>query len=290
MDQPLEQNKIPEAPDQLQDKLVKTYATDMAEAMGDNQGGMIKSIIREEEAKQKEHSNPELIKNRIFLGAGVLLIIAALVTLGYFYFSKKSIGTIQVENITPMIFTDKSEKVEIADLNKDQITKAIWDKAAGVDMKYGGVEELAVVKQDKMVGLREFIQAIKSPLVLSGRQFVDDNFLVGVYAWETKSPFILIRMRSIPDIFTSMHDWESKMFYDLHGIFGTEINADTNYLLTKDFEDGIVENKNSRILHTNEGNVALMYVFLDDTHLMIANDLQAVHEVVVRLAGSRIKQ
>lgn len=290
MDQPLEQNKIPGSPDQLEDKLVQTFATDMAQAIGDDHGSMIKSIIREEEAKEKEHSNPELIKNRIFLGAGLLLIIAALATLGYFYFNRRAVGTIQVENITPMIFTDKSDKVEIKDLNKEEVTRAIWGKASSADIKYGGIEELAIVNQDKKVGLREFVQALKSPLVLSGRQFVDDNFLIGVYAWETKSPFILIHMRSIPDIFNNMHDWESKMFYDLHAIFGTEIYADTNYLLTKDFEDGIVENKNARILHSAEGNIALMYVFLDDNHVMIANDLEAVHEVAVRLAGSRIKQ
>jgi hypothetical protein len=39
-----------------------------------------------------------------------------------------------------------------------------------------------------------------------------------------------------------MNKWERKMFADLYGFFGVNLNADTKYLLSKNFEDGFFKN------------------------------------------------
>ena len=53
--------------------------------------------------------------------------------------------------------------------------------------------------------------------------------------------------------FGQMRNWENKMFSDLHDIFGIPLSLDTGYLLTKNFEDGIIQNKNARILRDGSG-------------------------------------
>ena len=80
------------------------------------------------------------------------------------------------------------------------------------------------------------------------------------------------------------------MFSDLHGLFGVDINADTNYLLTKDFEDGIVGNKNAHILRNKDGNMVFEYVFADDTSVVITNKDEVAQEVMLRLASGQIKK
>ena len=80
------------------------------------------------------------------------------------------------------------------------------------------------------------------------------------------------------------------MLYDLHGFFGVNISADTNYLFTKDFEDGIVQNKNARILRDNEGKTVLMYVFADDNTVILTNSDAAVGEIITRLNSGQIKK
>lgn len=102
--------------------------------------------------------------------------------------------------------------------------------------------------------------------------------------------FILMKARSFTDVFPSMRVWEHKMFNDLHTVFGIPINSKTSYLLTKSFTDGIVGNKNARILYTNEGEIALMYIFADETSIIITNSTAASSEVMLRLAGSRIRK
>jgi hypothetical protein len=117
-----------------------------------------------------------------------------------------------------------------------------------------------------------------------------NNFLLGAADQDTKDPFILFQVKSFSDAFNEMRAWEAKMFYDLHDFFGVAVNVDTNYLLTKDFEDGIIQNKNARILYDSGGKIVLMYVFVDDTSIVIGNTEEAVSDVMLRLAASRIKK
>jgi hypothetical protein len=103
--------------------------------------------------------------------------------------------------------------------------------------------------------LRRFIALLKANLqpkvdLPLGDIFVSDNFLMGVVNTETQDFFILLKVRSTADVFESMHAWENKMFIDLGLLFSVAVSPETKYLLTKDFDDCIIENKNARILLT----------------------------------------
>jgi hypothetical protein len=80
------------------------------------------------------------------------------------------------------------------------------------------------------------------------------------------------------------------MLSDLHGFFGINISSDTNYLFTKDFEDGIVENKNARILYDKDGNMVMMYIFADESSVVITDSTQTASEIMLRLASAEKKQ
>jgi hypothetical protein len=97
-------------------------------------------------------------------------------------------------------------------------------------------------------------------------------------------------MRSVADVFDTIRSWENKMFYDLHGFFGIDITSDTNYLLTKDFEDGFVQNKNARILRDKDGKIVMMYIFINDTSFIIANNEAAVREIMLRFSSGIIRK
>ena len=101
---------------------------------------------------------------------------------------------------------------------------------------------------------------------------------------------MLLKMRSIPDIFEILRAWESKMFFDLHGFLGINISPETKYLLTANFEDGIVENKNARILYDLDRKIVIMYVFAEDNSVIITENNAAVREIILRLASSQIKK
>lgn len=288
-----------------ENKIVETYAEDMARVIGDNTQGLVKKIIHGEEEHEEEKKNlsPESKQNKIFMLVGFILLFLSLATLAYFIFFKKDLNTVAVEQqFVPIIFTDKNSFLEIAGFNKDEITQTIFNQANNTKVKIGGIEGIYLTENKQIVGLRKFISLIKSTFAPDENPLlVNDNFLMGVVndpVEDTSSPsssttkdfFILIKIRSIADIFDTMRAWENKMFYDLHGFFGVKINSDTSYLLTKDFENNVIENKNARILYDKDGQIVISYLFADDNSLIITNSIKATREIMLRLASAKKKQ
>ena len=113
---------------------------------------------------------------------------------------------------------------------------------------------------------------------------------MGVVNVETKDFFILLKTRSLADIFSSLRLWESKMFFDLYGFFGIKITPETKYLFIKEFQDGIIENKNARILYDNENKIVMMYIMADNTSIVVTNTKNSAREIILRLTSSQIKK
>jgi heme/copper-type cytochrome/quinol oxidase subunit 3 len=290
------------APDKAPKKIgvVETYAADMTKTIEKAEGGMIRKIIAENEEHEavKKNISPESKRNKLFMFIGVILVFFAFFILVFLFIFKNQISTINVApQGAPIIFTDQTQYKEVAGLTGDQMAQTILNETNATNVKSGGVEGLYLTENKKIIGLRGFLALLKANLDISQNAFVDDNFLLGI-ANENTTPvvgtggnlFILLKTRSFDDIFPALKNWENKIFSDLHGLFGVDINADTNYLLTKNFEDGMVSNKNARILRDQDGKVVLEYIFADDTSIIITNSDIAAQEVMLRLASGQIRQ
>jgi len=279
---------------------VETYAEDMAKVLENDTEGLVKKIIHEEEEHEEEKKNlsPESRRNKIFMLVGALLILLALATLSFFLFNR-NIGTVKVEKqFMPLIFNDKTSFLEVSGLGKEEIAQIVSNQVNATQAKVGGVEGIYLTENKQIIGLRRFIAFIRSSFIPGDNMFfVSDNFLLGVVNAKTNTArisgegfFILLKVRSTADIFDALRAWERKMFFDLYGFLGIKLSSDTNYLLTKGFEDGIVDNKNARILSDQNGEIVLTYVFADNNSVIISNSANAIHEIVLRLASASKKQ
>ncbi len=290
----MEENKINPLMGVVKNKNVKvqTYAEDMAKVI-ENDGSAIKKIIHEEEEREIEKKNlsPESRKNKMFMLVSLVLVLVAIAILFFIVVFRKQISISNIApQFAPLIFTDQNKSLEIGNLNKDKIAQTILNEVNATTVKAGGIEGIYLTDNKQIVGLRKLISLIKGSFIPGQTVFVSDNFLTGVLNGETHNFFILLEVRSFADIFDAVKSWENKMFYDLHGFFGVDINADTNYLVTKDFEDGLVSNKNARILYDKDGKIVLMYVFVDDTSIIITNTQEAAQEVINRLSAGQIRK
>ena len=272
---------------------VETFADDMAGVIGENENGAIKKIIEEEEKYNAAYDkvSPESKKNKIYLYVGILLVALSFGAVIMVYLLRTEIFTVEVApQYVPVVFTDKTEFKEISGLKKEQVIQTILNEAKTGDYKSGGLEGIYLTIDKKVIGFRKFLDLLEANLDRTKIEFIGDNFLIGAYNNDSKDLVILLKMRSVVDVFDTMRGWEGKMFSDSHSLFGVDLNADTRYLLEKNFEDGIVQNKNARILYDNQGKVVMMYVFAEDDSLIITNSESAVMEVISRLTGSQIKK
>ena len=284
----------------LKNKNVETYTADMVKAIESDKGGLIKKIIHEEEEHEAEKVNlsPGSKKNRTFMFIGMVLIFLALIVLIFLAFFNDKINTVPiVPQASSIIFTDQTDFTPIDGLIKEKIAETISNEANNTKIKVGGINGIYLTENKRVISFNRFTTLLKSSLTANQLALISDNFLLGAFksGLSSVSPnigdlFMLIKVRSFSDIFPVMQSWESKMLYDLHGFFGTALSPDTNYLFTKSFEDGIVANKNARILRDNNGQIVLMYVFIDDSSIIITNSELATREVILRLNSSQIKK
>lgn len=289
-----------EPENKIQKKSVQTYAEDMAEVLGADREGLIKKVIHEEEDKEMEKKNlsPDSKKNQVFviLSLTMMLFSAGLVV---FLLLKKDNNTVEIPpQFTPIVFTDKTKFIDISLLSKESIMEKVAKEVESTEIKNGAVEGIYLVDNKQIVGLQKFITLVKGSLSFQTENAFLDNFLIGVSnhknvldpAVTDGDFFILLKVRSFEDIFPDMRKWERRMFSDLYGFFGIDLNVDTKYLLTKNFEDGIIQNKNARILYDDTNNIVLMYVFMNDNFLLITGTEGATREVILRLGGSKVKK
>lgn len=281
-------------------KVIQTYAEDMADVIQGDKGGIIKKIIHEEEAYEEEKmtASPELKKNKTLMVVGFVLVLVALSTT-FFLFFRKNINIVEIEQqFVPLVFNDKSVFFEVLGQTKDKIAQIVLSEVDTTNVKVGGVEGIYLMENKQVVGLRGFISLIKSSFNPGANTaLVSDNFLLGAVLTGLNSTsttkgdfFMLIKVRDTADIFKSLRDWEGKMFSDLHGFFGIDLTGDTGPLLTKNFEDNIIENKNARVLYDKDGSLVMMYIFADANSVIITASQSAAHEIMLRLSGSQTKQ
>ncbi|MEI7709507.1 MAG: hypothetical protein WCI76_02220 [bacterium] len=284
-------------------KLVETYAEDIAKVIQDDRNGLIKKIIHDDERKEldKKNASPESIKNKIFLTLSFAFILVGFGVLLYF-FSRKDAPTVPISaQVTPLVFLDKSSFVEVKDLTKDEVENTIFNASSNTLVKEGGVEGVYPTLNKNVVSLREFINLIKgsftSDVLSNSTLTVEDHFLMGVVNSGSdtaqssgKDFFMLFKVSSVIDTFNSFRTWESKMLFDLQGLFGFVVTPDNKYLFNTAFQDGVVENKNARILYDHNHNIILMYIFADDNSVIITNTENAAKEIMLRLATKQLKK
>ena len=278
----------------IKSKNIETYAEDMASAIETGEEGLVKKIIHEQEKQEEEKKSlsPESQKNKVFMIVGATLIGFGLVALAFLIMVKKNIETVAVERqFVPIIFTDQTDFLEVSDLDKREIAESIKSKTRTSTVEDRAVEGVYLTEHKKVVGLKRFLALLESNFPVAGLGLVKDNFFIGIWGQETKGDlFILLQVRSFTDIFPVLHVWEEKMLADLFRTFGLELTAETNYLLTANFTDGFVENKNARILYDQTGKVVLLYAFVDDTSVVIANSLPAAREAIFRLSAGKVRK
>lgn len=290
-----------ETENKIKNNSVKTYTEDMTKALEGDKGSLIRKIIEEEEKHEDKNRYIYLKskRNRIFMFSSILFIFLSIGILVFSMFLKKEDNLVSIASqYKSLIFTDKTDFMSLDGLSKEKIEEAVYFRTINTEVKKGGIEALYLTENKQVIGLRRLANLLKIEIPEEYTNIIKDNILIGVMnngtdlssGLDKKGFFTILSVNSLSDAFQFFKAWERKMLYDFYGFLGLELSSDTNYLFTKDFEDGIVNNKNARILKDLNGSIILMYVFIDDEHIVLANSEETVGEIILRFASSKIKK
>lgn len=280
-------------------KSIETYAGDMAETIEQSGGSLIKKIIHEQEAAEEEKKkySPESAKNRAFTYASIALLGVGLAAVALIVIFQKDAERVEIPpQFIPLVFTDKTDFIDITDTKKAEIAAKVRAKAVSLAMPGGKVAGLYFTNNQKTLGFQSFLESIESNFPTGGFDLVEENFFTGVRGSDGSNEqsggdlFFVLKAESFVGIFPVLREWETKMFNDLGLFFQDGASPLYTALLTADFEDGFVLNKNARFLTDEAGSLALLYVFVDDNTVVIADSFDAAEEAILRLSAGDVRK
>lgn len=280
--------EIPQAP---KNAVVKTYAEDMASAMDNVTPRDIKNIIQQEEESLKieENISPQSTQNKTLMIISVLLILASIAGVFIVLFLQQNKKTVEVKKQSShILFVDKNIFLNIDGLTKNQVIQSVVNESINTTIRTGDVESIYLLENNNVIGWKRFLELTGIAVPQEILDNTEDDFMIGIHKETTTSIFFLLKVKSFTDIFPGMKLWEANIFEGLHTFFGKDINIDTKYLLTKDFENNVVLNKNSRILKDTMGETVLEYIYAEENSVVIISNEEAATEIMLRLAANRL--
>lgn len=299
---------------------LRTYESDIADAIRNEESSIIKIAVAEKKREQTmEPLKPEPSKvNFLMLGLSILLVLAGLATLGTFvYVMIKQAGTRPVETATETKVAATETSREISVKPADNIIDALKNAQASLTPEDGPLASLVFLQSTTTVGAKgtpmsaeTFMGRLSSGAPSWLVRSFEQNFIVGFYLRGSENqPFIILKTSSYENAFSGMLTWENTIAGDLKRILpqytettvirpavatttkktGTTTPAAATTTIVASipyadhFEDIVVRNKNVRALKDMSGNIILMYSFPDKETLIITSSDAAIKEIFSRL-------
>jgi hypothetical protein len=274
-------------------KSIRTYQSDMADAVRMNEGSVIKIAVAEQERKareQKEEVKTERVGTAFAVGSIILAVIAVGV-LGYSFIAtrEKEVVITGTPLNQSLIRNDGTQALSISGKNKQEISKELLTLTSSPQERENFVLNINPITDESNSKIRpnakEFISALDTGMPGALYRSLGDDYMLGsVTINGVGSPFLILRPTSFDYAYSGMLQWEKKMLDDLFIMYGINVAGENEYLFSKPFQDSILKNQDARVLYDNEGQVKLLYLFVNNDDLIIvAKDESAVVEVLNRL-------
>ena len=253
---------------------LRTYSSDMADAVRENEISVIKVALAEKAKREKEEDfrvkSEGTGLQKVLLVIGSIIFIALGLIGSYFLFEKSQ----QQVASQPAVF-------DLAALVKAPLAVA------------GSPQSIHALFFTKTIGsttnelsLPDFLTALNlsAPGALTRSLTA---YMVGTYnsVDTTQKPhlFLMFQTQDYNQAYASMLQWEPTMLGDVAPLFGIDISGDNNSLLRKPFKDILINNNDARVLYDANGNALLYYIFIDKNDFIITDSQEAIREVTIRL-------
>ena len=264
---------------------LRTFSSDVAEAVKREQGSIIKVAVNEYERRQHEQENvsPTSKKNILFLTVGIIFLAGAAGLLFYTLLSRpKDNLPAPAPAKSSIIYADFHTGLVIDRLTGSRLAERLRNQIA-LSGKSGTIEDIYLTENGGLVETERFLALLGAHTQPNLTRSLTNEFMVGSYkTTDSGHAFIVLQTRDFANTFAGMLDWEGRLWEDFYKIFGTETPGQVTDLARSDFEDLLIKNKNARALKRADKTIAILYIFLDEKNLLIADNVETVTEVLAR--------
>lgn len=281
----------------------KTSTVTIAMAEDKRRIGKLLSTTEEEERLARSGS-------RVAIIAAIILIFAGLTILGWFVFIRKTpIQTVPAYIASTIITADQSKEIAVDNLTRRSFIDKIIAEKNTLNITLGSVAEFILTKgkaeEKKRIDTSTFMTILQTQAPSSLERSLAGEFVFGLHSGSGGyKPFIIFKTDSFQETFASMLNWETTLPNDLGPIFLSGDTNQTNNLVATTTEtkmatssetgatngnfhlkwsDAVLRNKDARVVKDQNGQIVLLYSFVDQKTLIITTNENTLKELMDRL-------
>jgi hypothetical protein len=150
-----------------------------------------------------------------------------------------------------------------------------------------------------ILSAQDFLSLISPQIPPDLLRTIRPTYLLGVHVYNNNQAFLIFHVDSYEQAYSGMLAWEEYLDKDLMPLFTytprvriPEENVTTSTpalsFQQTTFADKIVENHDSRVIQNTNGDINLLWTFLDRNTLVIATNEATLREIISRLKNSPI--
>lgn len=305
-------------------KNLRTYQGDVAEAIKNQNASVLTITLAEKkkkdkrEAEEPKQKDPEKGKKIWSVLISVLLIVLGVGTVVVFYYLQKQapIPVVTTPGTAPeetIIGYNTKKGISIDTTTREKFISVINGERLGEEIQPNEVAYIFLNKNVqagiRALNTKELFAILDTKIPGATLRSFGDQFMFGFFRDERVEPFLLIRIASYENAFDGMLKWEDTLKDDIGTLFlpihvSGEISAqnseststqavnrvpllDTTQI-NKTFEDETIRNKDARVLKNSNGDVLMLYSFLDKETLLITSNENTLKEMINKLISQKL--
>ena len=274
-----------------EEKALRTYTSDMADAIRQNEVSVIKIALAEKEKREQEniYKQAEGTKTSkiFFVIGGIILISVGLVGSYYLFQKKETVAPIITNNFETFINYDLYSAIDVTNItNQNNLINVIEENNL---LNVGQVEAIFLSKKinevEEKLNTKDFLSLIESNAPGSLVRSLSEKYLLGEYITTEKKSvkFLIFETNNYAQTYASMLEWEKTILKDLFIILNLKNIPVESPLFEKQWKDVVINNRDARVLYGDNGEGILYYVFINKNHFVITSDKETLKEVISRL-------
>ncbi len=227
---------------------------------------------------------------------------------------------------TKLLREESTTKIYIGIKNASEIRNELIETIKKTDTsKLNGITKIEILKREKMEDGQEVETEIETQNffnILSSRtpnrliRSLNSQFFLGVYHDSNPSPFLIFQTDELDLTFSQTFTWEETMYFDLQEVLDLRKNQQEIFIETStstediisstsststpditevtpsfetnNFVDLVILNKDVRAIVDDQGEIVLMYSFIDNKNLLIVKNKKIFSEIINRISNQTL--
>tara|TARA_B100000745_G_scaffold6770_2_gene5675 strand:+ start:7898 stop:8914 length:1017 start_codon:yes stop_codon:yes gene_type:complete len=224
----------------------------------------------------------------------LFLVIGSVLAMGVFYAYQLNTAPNVAPQFEPtIIFTEARENIDVTDKNARGIMTTLASARRNTIFSLGSVVELYLTRAleteqgqtTEHLDAVDFLESIDANVPGPFLQTLESDYALGVNVIDENVPFLILTTQSYGYAFAGMLAWEAYLEEDLTPFFSPNVEYAKPAVAEGEnaFSDTVVQNLDVRVLRDSDGDIRVLYAFINRNTVIITTNIRTLVELASRL-------